>query len=58
MRSLEQSDGGFGVRGADRAPSGARGDGGNEPPFVRIRIEQQERAFGFFAHFSAFRASA
>ena len=50
MRPLKQRDGLLAVGGADDAPGGARGDRGDEAALVGIRVEEQKRACGFFAH--------
>jgi hypothetical protein len=41
MRALQQTDCSLVVGGSDNAPAGARGDGGDQPPLVRIRVDQQ-----------------
>ena len=54
VRALEQGDGVLAVGGADDAPAGACGNGGDQPALVGIGVEEQERACGFFAHVAPF----
>ena len=54
VRALKQGKRHFLIGGADHAPAGTARDRGNQPAFLRIGVQQQQRTCRFFTHARGF----
>ena len=54
MRALKERDGEFAIAGVDDAPRRACGNGCDQSALVGVRVQEQEGACRFFAHFLSF----